>query len=340
LPEQLPGDEEHVGGAFGEAAHEVGIPFAAKGDIDADVEALGDEFALQVAAYAEEHLELEMTATDVALGDEGFGGGDHVFVVGGEAVIDGALQEHVGELGVVGVDVGFFGEGDFGGFLVGAFAETDADAFGDELLDVGLGAVEIGLDDDADGAAQFGSGVDAAHDVERDLGDGRVFHVDAEEVAGGLGVLGEAGGDGFGEGGIEGETHLGKLDADVGVELARGDLIEKPVVDVGCFVSFFGGRNAFAEGIEGDVHALLVDLRADAEGVVNFEAGDEAGAELATDGGVLGKFADGTVVGKCDKGGTKNGHWLTLPGEGRGDKAFARDYLVSHTRLVRGVWRR
>ena len=62
---------------------------------------------------------------------------------------------------------------------------------------------------------------------------GRIFHVDAEEVAGGVGVLSEAGGDALGESGIECETHLGELDADVGVELARSNLVEKLVIDVG-----------------------------------------------------------------------------------------------------------
>ena len=126
--------------------------------------------------------------------------------------------------------------------------------------------------------------MDAAHDVERDLGEGRVFHVDADEVAGGLRVAGEVGGDLLGEGGVLGEAHLGELDADVGVELARGDLIEKLVVDVGGAVRFVGGGDAFAERVERDVHALLVDLGADAERVFNFEAGDEARTELAADG--------------------------------------------------------
>ncbi len=75
---------------------------------------------------------------------------------------------------------------------------------------------------------------------------GRVLHVNAEEVAGRVRVLGEAGGDCFGERGIERETHLGKLDADVGVELARGDLVEKLVIDVCGPVSLVGGGDAFA----------------------------------------------------------------------------------------------
>ena len=67
-----------------------------------------------------------------------------------------------------------------------------------------------------------------------------------------------------------------------------------------------------------------VDRGGDAEGVFDFEAGDEAGAELAADGGVLGEFAEGAIVGECDKGGTKNGHQLTLPEEAPGTEPFVR----------------
>ena len=175
-----------LAGRSARPAHEVGVPLAAEGDVDADVVSLGDELALQIAANAKKHLKFEMTAVDVALRDKGFGGRDHFFVVRGEAVVDRALQQHVAELYVVGVDVGFFGEGDFARLLVRALAEADANSFGDKLLDVSLRAEEVRLDDDADGAAQFGLGVNAAHDVERDLGELRVFHVDADKVAGRL----------------------------------------------------------------------------------------------------------------------------------------------------------
>ena len=47
-----------------------------------------------------------------------------------------------------------------------------------------------------------------------------------------LRVLGETQGDAFGERGVLGQAHLGELDADVGVEFARGDQIEKLMVDV------------------------------------------------------------------------------------------------------------
>ena len=163
---------------------------------------------------------------------------------------------------------------------------------------------------------------------------GRVFHVDAEEVAGGVRMLREARSDGFGEGGIECEAHLGELDADVGVEFARSDLIEKLVVDVGGLVSLFCSGDAFAERVERDMHALLVDLGADAKGVFDFKAGDETRAQLAADGGVLGKFAESAIVGERNKRGTEYGHQLTLPGDDPGKKVFALDSPVSHSRAA------
>jgi len=68
-------------------------------------------------------------------------------------------------------------------FVVGSLAEAHANSLGHQLLDVGLGAVEIGLDDDADDAAHLGARMDAAHDVKRDLCKRRVLHVDAEKTA-------------------------------------------------------------------------------------------------------------------------------------------------------------
>src|ERR1700674_5170194 len=69
--EEVFGQEDDVGGAFGEAAHEVGVPLRAEGDIDADAVALGRETALEIAADAVEHLELEGMFVDLVVVDEG-----------------------------------------------------------------------------------------------------------------------------------------------------------------------------------------------------------------------------------------------------------------------------
>lgn len=141
--QEVAGDEKDVGGALGETAHKVRVPLAAEGNIDADVVALRDQVSLQIAADSEEHLELEAASVDAALRGEGLCRGDHLFIVRGEAVIDGALQQHIGQLDVVGVNVGLFWESDIVRLLVGALAETHADAVRDKLLDIGLRTVKV-----------------------------------------------------------------------------------------------------------------------------------------------------------------------------------------------------
>jgi hypothetical protein len=47
--QQVLGDEQHVGGAFCEPPHEVGIPLGAEGDVDAHAPALFHQVLLQVA---------------------------------------------------------------------------------------------------------------------------------------------------------------------------------------------------------------------------------------------------------------------------------------------------
>jgi len=108
--EEVFGQEEDVGRAFGEAAHEVGVPLGAEGDVDADAEALGGEFALEIAADAVEHLELEGVFVDIVLADEGSHLFDDDLVVGGDAAEDALAVIGVGrdafhQLDVVCIDV-------------------------------------------------------------------------------------------------------------------------------------------------------------------------------------------------------------------------------------------
>ena len=77
LAEHLLGYEEHVGGSFGQTAHEIRVPFAAEGNVDAYVVSLGNQLALQIAAHSKKHLKFEMAGGDAVLSDKGFCGGDH-----------------------------------------------------------------------------------------------------------------------------------------------------------------------------------------------------------------------------------------------------------------------
>src|SRR5450432_3601861 len=124
--QEIPREERDVGGALGQAAHEVGEPFAAIRDVDAQAVAIFDETALKVSAHAVEHLKLKTIFGDVVCSGEANGRGNHGGIVSGYAVIDAAGQQHLHDANVIGVDVPFFRIGDFGRLLVGAFAEANA----------------------------------------------------------------------------------------------------------------------------------------------------------------------------------------------------------------------
>ena len=133
--EEVFGEEEHVGGALGEAAHEVWVPLRAEGDVDADAVALGGEAALKVAANAVQHLELEGMLVDFVVVDEGAHLVDDGLVVGGDAAEDApavlriVVSDHaLHQVDVVCIDVGLGGEGDIGTFFVSSLAETNANS--------------------------------------------------------------------------------------------------------------------------------------------------------------------------------------------------------------------
>src|SRR5450756_1951719 len=134
--QQVLGEEEDVRGAFSQPAHEVGIPFATKRDVDANVVAFADQPALQIAAHSIEHLEFKMIGGDALILGIAFGGLDYRFIMRSQAVIDRAGEQDPAQTNVIGVDICLFGEGDGRWFLVCAFTEPDTDPFLDELVDI------------------------------------------------------------------------------------------------------------------------------------------------------------------------------------------------------------
>ena len=105
-------DEEEIGGALGQAAHEVGIPVGAVGHTEAHLQSPVEQRFLQLRADAEEHLELEALRVDaVAVGVLQRVVDDALIVGrdGGEVTVaEGALEQpQVGD-----VNVGFPGVGD------------------------------------------------------------------------------------------------------------------------------------------------------------------------------------------------------------------------------------
>ena len=231
---------------------------------------------------------------------------NETFVVGGDAAEDAAGGEIQHESFVVAIDVPLFREGELGWFLVRAFAEAYADSLFDQPAGVGDGAVKIGLEDGADTVRP--DAVEALGEREGRLSVGGTLHVNAYEVADLIGVDDHAGEDGFGEGGVEVQAELGKLDADVGVEPALGDLVEDLVVDRGAAISVFGVGDALTEGVKRDGEAFRVHFSGGLKGGFNGHACDKAARKFLAEGGALGEGTELRVAGEGDEEGTEQGY--------------------------------
>ena len=157
------------------------------------------------------------------------------------------------------------------------------------------------MNDDSDRAAEPGVRVNAAHDIQSDLCEARVFHVDANEILRGAGVLDEVFGDGLCQLRRLFEAHLRELDADVGVEGALGNGVEQSVIDVGSAVRLSGRSDAFAKRVERDGDALAVDGFRDAKRIFGLHACDESRIEPSSQRGVLTEAAKRTVVRERNK---------------------------------------
>ncbi len=310
FPEEIFREEEHVGGTFGEAAHEVGIPFFAVGDVDADFISVRDERSLQIAANAVEHLKFETGGVDSLSAGEVLCCLDHGGVVGGDAMKDATFQQGPGESDEVAVDVFLIGEGEVGRFLISAFAETDTDAIAEQGRHVGRAASQVGLNDDADVAAVGGFGVKGADQVDGGLGVSGTFHIDAHEGIGLNGVVDEAG-DGFrSEFRAEVHAHLSQLEADIGVEPGLGQRVEDPVIALSCLAGLVGNGDVFAEAVEGDGEALGAEDGGGAEAVLNTEAGDKAGGHAPPKSGGFGEPAHAGILREGDECRTQEGHFI------------------------------
>jgi len=290
--EEVPGEEEDVGGALGEAAHEIGEPGFAIGDIEAHAEALCEEAALEVAADAVEHLKLKLRR------GKGEGGGDHALVVGGDGGAVAFGEEELGQGEVVGVDGGFFTEGEGGGLEVSALAEADREAELIEAVEVAGGAEEIGLEDSADAAEFF---MKAGDDGEGGVDVLARLHVEFDMGAHALGAFDEEAGVLEAEIGVDVETELGELDGDGGGEGEFFDFSESGEVLIAALGGFSGIGDTFAEVIEGDEVALLVEAGADRENLGEGVAGDEAPGEALGEGRGFHPAAEGFPAREGDK---------------------------------------
>ena len=144
-----------------------------------------------------------------------------------------------------------------------------------------------------------GDAMEFVDEVERALGVGGAFHVDANEVlgrhAGGFGD--ESANDVVGHLFVDVEAHVGEFEADVGVQFVDGDLIEEVVVELGAGAGFVGVGDIFAEVIDGDAGSELIDGGGGADGIGDLVAGYEAGGGALAEARALGDSAEGSALG-------------------------------------------
>src|SRR6267378_4658968 len=150
-PQDVAQKEDQVGGALGQAAHEIREPVAPIRDINTDPVAILDELPLQVGAHAVKHLKLEIILGDLLRGCEANRLRDHSRIVGGDGVVKPTGKKHLHEPDVVAIDVLFPGERHFIRLLIRTFAKANAASIGQQLLDVLFAAIEIGLYDSSHG---------------------------------------------------------------------------------------------------------------------------------------------------------------------------------------------
>ena len=79
---------------------------------------------------------------------------DDGLVVGGDAAEDAGLNHALHQLDVVASTSAFEGKAMVRAFLVGAFAEANANSLPQQALGVARGAEEIGLEDRTDGSGE------------------------------------------------------------------------------------------------------------------------------------------------------------------------------------------
>ena len=100
--EEIAQQEAEVGGALGETAHEVGEPVVAVRNVNAQRGSHPSQAALQVGAYAIEHLKLEIILGDLLGRRPANGLRNHVRIVRGNAVVEAAGQQHLHQSNVIG----------------------------------------------------------------------------------------------------------------------------------------------------------------------------------------------------------------------------------------------
>ena len=138
------------------------------------------------------------------------------------------------------------------------------------------------------------------HEIERALGVRRAFHVHPDEIARihGRRFRHQPGDQIAGQFLVHVETHVGKFQADIGVELAARNFVQHLVVELGAGAGFLGVGDVLAEVVDRNAQTLLIDGLRDAQRIFHLRARHKTAGQSLPDGGPLGHPAQRAILGK------------------------------------------
>ena len=87
------------------------------------------------------------------------------------------------------------------------------------------------------------------------------------------------------------QAHMRELEADVGVQLARGDIVQQAVIQFAAVPGFVGVGDVLAQVVDADAGAPLVHGLRGAKDVLDLGACDKAAGEAQPHRRVFGKMA-------------------------------------------------
>ncbi len=103
------------------------------------------------------------------------------------------------------------------------------------------------------------------------------------------------------------ESHVRELEADVGIELVRGHLVEKLVIKLRTGVRLLDVRDIFPEIVDADADAPAVEFRCDADRILYLVPGHEPAGETLPDDGTFGDTAQRPAFRKGNEEGSQHG---------------------------------
>ena len=94
------------------------------------------------------------------------------------------------------------------------------------------------------------------------------------------------------------ESHVGQLQADIGVELAARNFVQHLMIKLGAVAGFIGVRDVFAEVIDRNAQACPIDGLCDPQSIFDLSAGHETAGQTPPDGGAFSHPAQPAVLRK------------------------------------------